>query len=179
MPRPPAARLLLACAFVSVATLSHAAGPASRTWSDATGRFKIKGTFVSLENDVVTILQENGKEVEIPLRKLGPSDQAIAKLAAETEANPFQEKGSESPFMPKGAKADEPTDDPAADLPELKTGPVAVDWNAAEAVDPQPEASNWADGIKPEQLIEGAPVLKSWRNKNLVVVRASRLHFGQ
>lgn len=167
MSRPLAASL--ACALLAFAAVSSAADPAPRTWSDTTGRFKIKATFVSLKDNVVTLKQENGKEVEIPLRKLNAADQAVAKLAAESADSPFKEKTEDSPFKPKAtddkpATAEEkPSDEPAetlADAPPLKTGTVEVNWNAARAVDPQPEASNWADAVKPEQLAEGAPSLK-------------------
>jgi len=166
MSRWLAAPFALCCALACFD--AAAADPMSRTWSDTTGRFKIKGTFVSLENNVVTIRKEDGKEVEIPFRKLGPADQALAKAAAESAENPFKEKGEESPFKEKGATAGEmkkeETDEAAtaesADAPPLKTGTVEVDWNAANSLDPQPEHSNWSEAIKPEQLAEGAPTLK-------------------
>lgn len=157
-------RLSLLCAGVALAafSLSASAGQ-SRTWT--AGKAKVTGEFVSIDKDkagrdIVTIRKADGKEVEVPLSKLDPVDQAYAKKAAEdAEGSPFKEKGEDdSPFEEK-----DPGDAPMAndgDAAPVKARTVTVDWNAAQAVDPQPEAEKWAGAVKPEQLVEGAPALK-------------------
>lgn len=163
MPRSLVASFAVAGVLLSFAA-APAADPAPRTWSDTTGRLKIKGTFVSLEGGVVTLRQENGKEIEIPLRKLNAADQALAKLAAESAAEkPSEKEGDENPLKPKTSDDEpatgQPSDDPA-DPPPLKTGPVAVAWSSARAVPPLPEKSNWSEAVEPAQVAEVAPPLK-------------------
>ncbi len=67
-----------------------------RTWTDSTGKHKIRAEFKSLDGGKVTLLKSGGKEVKIPLGKLSAEDQAYAKKQAE-EASPFEETEA-SPF---------------------------------------------------------------------------------
>ncbi|MBA4032051.1 MAG: hypothetical protein C0478_14335 [Planctomyces sp.] len=76
----------------------------SRTWIDATGKFKIQAKFVSLEGSKVTLLQTSGEELEIELSKLSPGDRKLAQeLAKKASENPFQAKEA-NPFAPKPNK---------------------------------------------------------------------------
>ena len=132
---------------------------AMRTWSDATGRFKIKGEFVSLENEVVTLRQADGKELEIPLAKLSAADRELAKQAAEAVGeNPFAPKsgppGRDNPFAPSGGGM------PAARRSGGSARSISVDWSAAREVNPQPESPNWSGAVTAEQLAAGAVTLK-------------------
>ncbi len=78
-----------------------------RTWSDASGKFKIKGTFKGEKDGVVTIEQEDGEEIEIETKKLSASDQRLVLvLKKEVTDNPFKKK-DEDPFKAKG-KSGEP-----------------------------------------------------------------------
>ncbi|MCC6510370.1 MAG: hypothetical protein IT423_14800 [Pirellulaceae bacterium] len=62
----------------------------SRTWSDKTGRFKVDAMFVGQENGVVKLQRPDGKQVNVPLEKLSPQDQAFIRQLL--EENPFEVK---------------------------------------------------------------------------------------
>ena len=82
-----------------------------RTWGDAKGKNKIKAKFVKLEDDVVTLENEDGEDIEIELKKLSASDQKYALEASkESDDNPFKSK-SDTPFKPKG-KGTTPSETP-------------------------------------------------------------------
>ncbi len=51
-----------------------------REWTDATGKSKIKGKFIELQKDVVTLKVESGKSKTVPISKFCEKDQAIARL---------------------------------------------------------------------------------------------------
>ncbi len=65
-----------------------------RTWSDATGRFKIEAEYVSMEGDKVKLRRADGRSIEIAIDKLSPVDQAFAKKRLEEDSpdNPFKLK---------------------------------------------------------------------------------------
>ncbi|QDS86625.1 hypothetical protein EC9_07980 [Rosistilla ulvae] len=63
-----------------------------RTWSDATGRFKIEANLLRVENGGAVLKRTDGREVTVPVKKLSSADQAYlndweAALHAE---NPFE-----------------------------------------------------------------------------------------
>lgn len=64
----------------------------ARTWTDATGKFKIEADFVELtEDDQVRLKASNGKTIAIPLSKLSVADREhVASLMnPERDENPF------------------------------------------------------------------------------------------
>lgn len=99
-PRLPILRLLICTtvflSVLSVLSLRTAIAADMRTWSDATGKFKIQGKFVSNEKGKITLEKPDGTEMEIELKKLSTADQ---KYVAD------QEKSADSPFK---AKSDDP-----------------------------------------------------------------------
>ncbi len=52
-------------------------GKGQRTWSDATGRFKIDAEFVKLDGRMVTLKKADGKTMQIPKARLSAADQKI------------------------------------------------------------------------------------------------------
>src|SRR5690349_14633674 len=67
-----------------------------RTWTDSTGKFKIKAKFIKLDEGTVTLEQEDGSEMEISLKKLSTADQKVANELARGEGdNPFKSKSKE------------------------------------------------------------------------------------
>ena len=85
----------------------EAAAPAavSRTWTDATGKFKIEAEFVSLDKDQVQLKKADGKFITLGLDKLSAEDQTVARdLAAKAKAPPMKE---ENPF--EANVSDKPT----------------------------------------------------------------------
>lgn len=66
-----------------------------RTWTDATGKYKVEATFVELANGKVKLKTTEGKVITMPVEKLSAADKAEAeKLAAAKDDNPFKD----SPF---------------------------------------------------------------------------------
>jgi hypothetical protein len=60
-----------------------------RTWTDVTGRFKVKGTLVRVSDDQVTLLTEAGKKITLPFSKLSQADRDFVMKPAEAD-NPFE-----------------------------------------------------------------------------------------
>lgn len=74
-----------------------------RTWSDASGKFKIQGTFVSNDNGKITLKKSDGSELEIELKKLSATDQKyVADLEKAAANSPFKTK-EDDPFKTKPA----------------------------------------------------------------------------
>ncbi len=114
-----------------------------RTWNDTTGKFKIKGKFLSLENGTVTLEREDGTELEIELKKLSPADQKfIADSAAD---NPFKSKKDDDPFKAKSKTKKPATTKTPPASPGASDGPrtVTVDWSSAEAITLSPPSDAW------------------------------------
>lgn len=71
----------------------------TRTWSDATGKFKIEGQLKFASADEIQLTQANGRTVKIAIEKLSTNDQQFVQLFLETEQT--LNKGgdsSENPF---------------------------------------------------------------------------------
>ncbi|MCC9655935.1 SHD1 domain-containing protein [Rhodopirellula halodulae] len=69
------------------------ANEAIRTWSDKTGKYKIKAAFLAIQEKVVRLRSADGKIIEVPLAALSDDDAKLAEQLqkeAETDANPFQ-----------------------------------------------------------------------------------------
>jgi hypothetical protein len=79
-------------AAVTDATVSPApatASGAARTWSDATGRFKVEAVFVSVGDGTVSIRRtSDNRVIAIPIAKLSAADQAFIEQLQSAE-NPF------------------------------------------------------------------------------------------
>src|SRR5580765_6302141 len=82
-------------ALAAVASSASFAAGELRTWTDSTGKFEIKAKFVKLADGKVTLEQEDGSEIEIPLKKLSAADQKAASDAAKDSENPFKAKKAE------------------------------------------------------------------------------------
>lgn len=62
--------------------------PETRTWVDATGKFKIEARFSSLVEGTVHLLKPDGTLTKIPLDKLSEADQELAKSLAAPATSP-------------------------------------------------------------------------------------------
>lgn len=95
MPRPlcsikkyrlPLLAALLAAMLLST-TLAVAQTPGqSRTWTDASGKYKVEATLTTIEGDKVTLLRADGRKVVVPLDRLSKADQDYVRTAATTPA---------------------------------------------------------------------------------------------
>jgi hypothetical protein len=60
-----------------------------RTWSDATGKFKVEAKFLSADSSGVQIERKDGKKLTIPLERLSAADQQFVAAQRKSE-NPFE-----------------------------------------------------------------------------------------
>jgi hypothetical protein len=123
----------------------------SREWTDSTGRFKIVGEFVEIQDGVVFIRNPEGKTVKIPLNRLSKPDQQLL----EDSENPFEAVDSPSPSGGQRARAGM---SPAAESARSNAGTASsggassgaassggVDWSA-------PTNVNWDSVDKIDSL---------------------------
>lgn len=114
---------------VSVAVSAFAADE-SRTWTDATGKYKIQGAFVELKDGKVTLKKADGKEMTIDLKKLSEADQKHVQglmSPPKDPDDPFQEKTPTTPAF-DGLLADKTLNFKYEGVPVLPMAPSAADW---------------------------------------------------
>ncbi len=122
-----------------------------RTWSDASGKFKIKAKFVSEDAGTVTLETDDGKELEIEVKKLSSADQkVIADLKKEMSNNPFKAKDGD-PFKPKGTGTSKSTPKKTTTKDESATElrVVKVDWSEAELIPLGASSDEWKLEVLP------------------------------
>jgi hypothetical protein len=79
----------------AVVAAQPAAAPASgsefRTWKDATGQFSVEAKYAGLDAGRVVLVGKDGRERKVPLDRLSPEDQKVAKELQQTPAakDPF------------------------------------------------------------------------------------------
>lgn len=167
MPRSQALLSLLCLAVLvtalSVMDVSPVVAADLRTWSDATGKFKIQGKFVSNEKGKITLEKPDGTEMEIDIKKLSAADQ---KYVADLEKNadsPFKTK-EDDPFKSKpsgGTKtaAEKTAEPPAKSSPGKLIVPDFSDAKIVTVAQPDepwkfevPEAPTAAPKQKPKTI---------------------------
>ena len=62
--------------------------PGVRTWSDASGNFRIAAEFLKLDGGVVHLKKTDGTEIAVPIELLGAADQEFARRALRRAAAP-------------------------------------------------------------------------------------------
>lgn len=85
--------------FAGFEAVAQTATTATRTWTDSTGKYKIKASFVRMEGDKVFIKKEDGKTVSFALDKLSKKDQDYVESL--DVGNPFageDENEDDNPF---------------------------------------------------------------------------------
>lgn len=119
--------------------LALAADAAPRTWTDSTGKHKMKAAFVSLDDGKVTLEKDDGDTIEVELKKLSKADQKyVADFTKEAEDSPFKSKSkSDSPFKttpPRGKKpgGSKTSRDESASAAEPRT--LEVDYSSTELI---------------------------------------------
>jgi len=142
------------CTWGLTWALGDALAADMRTWSDASGRFKIQAKFVSNENGVITLEKSDGTELEIELKKLSATDQKFVADLEKNAPNPFKTK-EEDPFKskptgrPSGRPTGRPTGRPATeDMPDEPSRPsearmVIADYSDAKEVAVSPPDQAW------------------------------------
>lgn len=62
----------------------------SRTWTDSTGRFKVRAVLLDFDGTTVKLRTEAGKEVALPLSRLSKGDREHLGRLESTQTNPFE-----------------------------------------------------------------------------------------
>ena len=131
---------LLLGAFVLTVCSTPLVAEDVRTWTDSTGKHKIKATFVSVDDDRVTLEKPDGNTIEIELKKLSKADQKYVADAMKAAAdNSFATK-EPSPFESKPkttAKSSRPPNDDDSSGEDAAAGEprsLKVDFSSAEQV---------------------------------------------
>lgn len=109
-----------------------------RTWTDATGKFKQKASFVKLDGDQLTLETEAGKTITMSLEKLSEADQAMARKIAAKAGTKQAGDGDENPFAGKAAPDARPggSDMETADNREDANAIPAGDWSRCQSITP-------------------------------------------
>ncbi|HWB07719.1 MAG TPA: SHD1 domain-containing protein [Pirellulales bacterium] len=141
-PRLPLRLLVFSClAFAPRAGSLLAADEEVRTWTDVTGKHKIKAAFVSLEDGKVTLEKADGSQLEIELAKLSKADQKyVAEAMKSSDDNPFQTK-EKSPFETKPSpgksgrnKKGSAGKSPATERPSAEPRDIQVDYSSTDTI---------------------------------------------
>lgn len=69
-------------------TISAAVLAEERTWTDKTGKFKIRGELVELQDGKARLRIAGGKEIKVPLERLSEADQQFIKAHGDESSNP-------------------------------------------------------------------------------------------
>jgi len=141
-----------------------AGGAKMRTWTDKSGKFKVKAKFIELKDDEVTLETEEGKTVTMALEKLSKADQKAAQDAAkEAEENPFKEKDAdENPFEGGTSKA-------AAEADNEE--PSEGDWSGVEQISVN-DPGKWS--LKPDT----APAMEKLTSKPVILASTLKSKSG-
>ena len=125
-----------------------------RTWTDATGKFKVQAKFVEMTDGKVTLERADGKRVVVPLTKLSEADRKyVAQLGG--EENPFEEAAPAKPMVRKKMPAaEEEAEGEEAEGPgEPKT--VTPRWAQVQQLFPAPTDAQWKLSITPAEATSG------------------------
>jgi hypothetical protein len=122
---------ILAVGF-ALTWLSSPAAAQSRTWTDNTGTFTVKATFLGASGDNVTLEREDGTRLVLPLEKLSEADQKVvaALRAGKAPAEPTT-PATKTASKKKAAAADE-GDEPFAKTPAGKAAKTSKTGKAAK-----------------------------------------------
>ncbi len=91
--------------------------PVVRRWTDQSGKFSVEGSFAGVADGIVYLKARDGRELKIPLDRLSPADQQLARTpAVSPDGSPFVAMGLDRESPPPAA------DTPLADTPAPDTG---------------------------------------------------------
>lgn len=91
--------------------------PRVRTWTDATGEYQVKASFIDYKDDTVSLRRADGTQVEVAFDRLSASDQKRVQYEA-------RRKAAAQPRTPKVAAAANVTASPERRL-------YGISWQAS------------------------------------------------
>src|SRR3954465_4052156 len=77
--------------FIVVALLGMIAAAVlaeERTWTDTTGKFKVAGEFVEVQDGKALLRRADGKEIKVPLKRLSDADRQFVKAQGDKSSSP-------------------------------------------------------------------------------------------
>ena len=117
-----------------------------RTWTDSSGKFQVEARFLRLADDQVTIEQEGGKQITLPLTRLSAADQAYVNSLGQSNSRtgPSANASSATVDFPiatfdvskarqiklSGAQKTPVAPDPAGEISPLTTTPIPIQTGA-------------------------------------------------
>lgn len=123
-------RCFLVSVCLSFLIISAVRADEYRTWTDATGKHKVRAKLESADGERAILVREDGQKVKIPLEKLSKADQDY--IAKQNVDSPFEKVDGKS-----GDAAD--GDDAATSGPRT----VKVNWTKSQAVLLAPIDAPW------------------------------------
>lgn len=84
-------RFCLGCSLLLfIASIALSDNSTVREWSDASGSFKVKASFLGKEGQAVKLKKSDGLVIKVPISKLSEADQKfLSEMASAPEADPF------------------------------------------------------------------------------------------
>lgn len=123
-----------------------------RKWQDASGQFAIEAEFVTLQEGKVELKKPDGKIISVPLDKLAPKDQDMARKLM-TAANPFEANVA------------------AAPPPRIKLTQLSIQLSEAKRIEYADDVT-WSVTADPAPVIKNiptAPIFVPSENKHLFI----------
>jgi hypothetical protein len=121
---------LISVACLGLALVSAVSADEFRTWTDSTGKFKIKAKLDAVEDGKAILIRENGQKTKIAVEKLSKADREF--LEKQGADNPFQEVEK----SPSGA-SDKETQPSTGELRN-----VTINWSVSKQIPlPSPDAA--------------------------------------
>jgi len=124
--------MLLGAGLV-LAWFGTAAAGELRTWSDHSGKYKIKATLVEVQEGHVLLEREDGSKFQIELKKLSPADHQYVPETPAESANPYQAV-KESPKKVSKMASDEEAPEEKEGSADKEPKLVKVRWNGVRTV---------------------------------------------
>ncbi len=145
---------MFALGFAVCVCMAVASEPEARTWTDASGKFKIDGKFVEVSDGKVVLEREDGTRRRIRLDKLSKADQEYIKELQANQENPFEDVKP----TPKKSRAHRGTNEDAspkadADAVTAEAKVVQPDWSSAKQILLTPTDSQWNVSIEAPQAV--------------------------
>lgn len=125
-----------------------------RTWSDATGKFKIEAKYVATVGEKVKLERPDGKGLEIEISKLSEADQQYLK---DLESNPFKEVESENPFMETDDLGRGKVPGSGGTTANSPAKLIEVDWSQSEKIDLDFAGDGWDFAVSGDQELAFKP----------------------
>ena len=136
----------VACIFA--AGHSARAEEEMRTWSDATGKYKMEARYTGMKGTKVQLTRSNGKKMEIDRKQLGEDDQKYLD-SLDAKNSPFKPAMDDDSKPPKADDSREAKEDASDETGDAVPRKVSVDWSASQAIRLESPGGDWTASVAP------------------------------